>query len=40
VTVVLYREHEVKANHAFRPGELTPDACQAILADLPKIVQP
>jgi hypothetical protein len=38
VTVVLYREHEVKANHAFRPGELTAQACEKILADLPKIL--
>ena len=40
VTVVMYREHEVKANHAFRQGGLTPDACEAILADLPKILHP
>lgn len=40
VTVVMYREHEVKANHAFREGGLTADACEAILADLPKILRP
>jgi hypothetical protein len=28
----------VKANHAFRPGELTAAACDNILADLPKIL--
>jgi len=38
LTVVLYREHEVKANHAFRRGELTDAACKKILADLPKIL--
>lgn len=38
VTVVLYREHEVKANHAFRTSELTDEARDRILADLPKIL--
>jgi hypothetical protein len=38
LTVVLYREHEVKANHAFRKGELTDAASKKILADLPKIL--
>jgi len=38
LTVVLYREHEVKANHAFRRGELTATASENILADLPKIL--
>src|SRR5262245_51307104 len=38
LTVVLYREHEVKANHAFRKGELTDSASGKILADLPKIL--
>jgi hypothetical protein len=38
LTVVLYREHEVKANHAFRRGELTDAATEKILADLPKIL--
>jgi hypothetical protein len=38
LTVVLYREHEVKANHAFRRGELTDVASEKILADLPKIL--
>ena len=38
LTVVLYREHEIKANHAFRRGELTDQASAAILADLPKIL--
>jgi hypothetical protein len=38
VTVVLYREHEVKANHAFRPGELTDAASERVLADLAKIL--
>jgi hypothetical protein len=38
VTVVLYTEHEVKANHAFRRGELSAAAVSAILIDLPKIL--
>jgi hypothetical protein len=38
LTVVLYREHEVKANHAFRQGELTDAAIDQIMADLPKIL--
>src|SRR5262245_4177131 len=39
LTVVMYREHEVKANHAFRRGELTDAASERILADLPKILK-
>jgi len=38
LTVVLYREHDVKANHAFRKGELTAAASEKIIADLPKIL--
>jgi hypothetical protein len=38
VTVVLYREHLVKANHAFRKGELNDQAVEKIIGDLPKIV--
>jgi hypothetical protein len=38
VTVVLYREFKVKANHAFRKGELTAAAAEKILADVPKIL--
>jgi hypothetical protein len=38
VTVVLYREHLVKANHAFRKGELNDQAVEKIVGDLPKIV--
>jgi hypothetical protein len=38
VTVVLYTDHQVKANHAFRKGELNDKATAKILADLPKIV--
>lgn len=37
VTVVLYREHTVKANHAFRSSELNDQAIEKILADLPKL---
>jgi hypothetical protein len=38
LTVVLYREHDVKANHAFRKGELNDEASQKVLADLAKIL--
>jgi hypothetical protein len=38
VTVVLYRQHEVKANHAFRKGELSEQSVEKIVGDLPKIV--
>jgi hypothetical protein len=38
LTVVLYREHAVKANHAFRKGEFTDHAAEKVLADLPKIL--
>lgn len=39
VTVVLYREHAVRANHAFAKGRLTDQSADAILADLPKILK-
>lgn len=38
VTVVLYREFVVKANHAFRKGEFTKKHADKILADVPKIL--
>jgi hypothetical protein len=38
VTVVLYREFKVMANHAFRKGELSDAAVDKILADVPKIL--
>lgn len=38
VTVVLYREHKVLANHAFKKGELTAKGIEKILADVPKIL--
>lgn len=38
VTVVLYRDFDVKANHAFRPGELTEQRIEQIVADIRKIV--
>ncbi len=40
LTGVLYREHDVKANHAFRKGEFTAAGCEKVLADLPKILKP
>ncbi len=38
VTVVLYTEFEVKANHAFRKGELTDAGIDAVVADISKIL--
>ncbi len=38
VTVVFYRDHEVRANHAFRKGELNDKAIEKIVADVAKIV--
>lgn len=38
VTVLLYNHFTVKANHAFKSGELTPAAMDAILADLGKML--
>lgn len=39
VTVILYKQKQVKANHAFRKGEFKADDVQKILKDLPKIVK-
>jgi len=38
VTVILYRNQTVTANHAFKKGEFTGDAAGKVLADLPKIL--
>ena len=38
VTVVLYTKQMVKANYAFKKGELTDKDVDKILADLPKIL--
>ena len=38
VTVVLYENRTVKANHAFKKGELNDRAIQQILAEIPKIL--
>lgn len=38
VTVVLYREFQVKANHAFKTGQLSEESIAKILADVPKIL--
>jgi hypothetical protein len=38
VTVVLYNQHKVKANHAFAKGELKDKDIDVILADVPKIL--
>ena len=37
VTVVLYTNRKVVANHAFRKGELNEKAIDRIMADVPKI---
>lgn len=39
-TVVLYVHHDVKANFAFRKGELDEAAIEKIVAALPKILKP
>jgi hypothetical protein len=39
VTVVLYRERTVKANHAFKKGELKDSNIKAVITDLPKILK-
>jgi hypothetical protein len=38
VTVVLYVNRDIKANHAFKKGEFTEKAIEPILADVPKIL--
>ena len=38
ITVVLYTDHKVKANHAFQKGELNDKAIDAVLADVKKIL--
>jgi hypothetical protein len=40
VTVVFYDHHTVRANRAFRPGELTPAAADAVLTSLSTILPP
>ena len=37
VTVILYNERKVEANHAFKKGELNEKAIEGIVADLKKI---
>jgi hypothetical protein len=38
VTVLLYRDNKVKANHAFKKGELDAKAIGAVLRDVPGVV--
>jgi hypothetical protein len=38
ITVVLYVDRTVKANRAYRKGQLTPASIDQIVADLPKIL--
>ena len=39
ITVVLYNDRKVEANHAFKKGELNDKGIEAVLADLPKILK-
>ncbi|MBY0527360.1 MAG: hypothetical protein K2R98_28450 [Gemmataceae bacterium] len=38
ITVVLYNDYKIVANHAFKKGELNDKAIEKILADVPKIL--
>jgi hypothetical protein len=38
VTVMLWREHKVKANHAFGKGKLTDSGVKTIVSDVSKIL--
>ena len=38
VTVILYNQRKVEANHTFKKGELDAKAIEAIMADVPKIL--
>lgn len=38
VTVLMYKAHTVRVNHAFRKGELNEKAIERVMADLPKIL--
>jgi hypothetical protein len=38
VTVVLYTDHTVKANHAFKKGQLKDKDIEVVVADVPKIL--
>jgi hypothetical protein len=40
VTVLLYAQHIVKANHAFKKGELKEKGIEKVLADVTKILPP
>ncbi len=40
VTVVLYREHVVKANHSFSKGAFTDADVNAVVQDIAKILEP
>jgi hypothetical protein len=39
VTVVLYTDHTVKANHAFRKGELKDNDIDTIISEIPRILE-
>jgi|SRR5262245_3706361 len=37
ITVVFYNNRQIKANHAFKKGELKAQGIEKVMADLPKI---
>jgi hypothetical protein len=39
VTVLLYKQHKVAANHAFKKGQFSEKSVEEVVADLPKIIQ-
>lgn len=39
VTVLLYKSHKVAANHAFKKGDFSDKSVEAVVGDLPKIMQ-
>jgi hypothetical protein len=39
VTVILYNNYKVEANHAFKAGELNSGAVEKVVADIPKVLE-
>ena len=39
ITVVFYNQRQIKANHAFKKGEMKADDIEKIMKDLPKIFE-
>ena len=38
VTVIMYRQNKVVANHAFKKGELNEKAIEVVLRDVPRTI--